>query len=74
MRVHVSQPDGTESVIDWNQFRWMARSHATPQPSGDGGVKVIESVTILSFDDDSRLTFVIGPSGSATSYTLLDTE
>lgn len=67
MRVHVSKPDGNESIIDWNEFRSLVREHATDQPAGDGGVKVIENVTILSFDDDEKLTFVL----AGTSYTPL---
>ena len=66
-RIHVSTPDGTESTIDWLAFREAIRAQATPQPAGDGGVKVTENITVLSFDEDHALTFII----RGTSYTPL---
>ena len=67
-RIHVSDTDGTESVIDWLAFRDAVRAQATPQPAGDGGVKVTEEVTVLSFDEDHALTFII----RGVSYTPLE--
>lgn len=68
-RIHVSSPDGNEAIISWAGFRGALRNAATPQPAGDGGVKVTENVTVLSFDDDDKLTFVV----NGTSYTPLPT-
>lgn len=67
-RIHVSDTDGNESITSWMGFRDTLREAATPQPTGDGGIKVIENITVLSFDDDTRLTFVV----NGTSFTILE--
>ncbi len=67
-KVHVSDTNGFEAVISYDMFREELRKVATPQPTGDGGVKVIEGVSILSFDHDHLLTFVV----NGTSYTMLE--
>lgn len=69
--VHQSTNDGTETVMSWEVFRAYARTYATHQQGGDGGVKVIENVTILSFDDDNRLTIILGAPDQSVSYTIL---
>src|SRR4051794_32845390 len=66
-RIHVSTQNGAESICSYMAMRDSFRDAATPQPNGDGGVKVIENVTILSFDDDPVLTFIV----NGTSYTIL---
>ena len=68
MRIHMSTPEGNESIIDWFDFRDRIRAAATPQPAGDGGVKVTEHITVLSFDEDHALTFIV----NGTSFTPLD--
>jgi hypothetical protein len=66
MPIHRSATDGSEDTVRWSQFRDDIREQATYQPGGDGGVKVIEDVTILSFDDTDDLVIVV----RGVSYTI----
>jgi hypothetical protein len=65
-RIHRSDPDGTETILTWAQFRDEVRDEGVPD---GGGVTITEDITSLSFDDDEVLTFVLNSVG----YTLLDT-
>lgn len=64
-RIHKSDPDGTESILTWTQFRGEVRAAGNPD---GGGVTITEDITSLSFNDDQVLTFVLNGVG----YTLLD--
>lgn len=65
MQVHVSPPDGSETVISWEQF--CARVRAAGQRDSE---VVCTPATILIFDADDRPTFVI----HGTGYTILPKE